>query len=373
MLVMLLRDNEPGGMAVAFDRPEPTFRDDIVEEYKGNRPDTPDLLIPQFSLVRQVLGALGIVMVEKAGYEADDILATLATQARDAGRSVVVVSGDRDTFQLVEDPLVKVMYTRRGISDTVVYDEAGIMERHGVSPRAYPTLAALRGDTSDNLPGVPGVGEKTAAKLVSTYGDLDTIFDHVGDQTPKLRQNLAAHEQQVRRNAAVIPLVRDVVLEVTLDDLTLGKWDPAETKRVFGELELRSAWQRLAPMLGGDADEALPRAAGTRGPPTVDLGSITAAIPVDAAAAATALLAAAEARTPSPWPRCGQATRAGAPWWGWPSWPPPPRVTRSRSATRVCRRCGSTRRCSALPASWPRSAPWWAPVVLLWCRTARKS
>ena len=106
------------------------------------------------------------------------------------GRNVVVVSGDRDTFQLVEDPLVKVMYTRRGLSDTVVYDEAGIIERHGVSPRLYPTLAALRGDTSDNLPGVPGVGEKTAAKLVSTYGDLDAIFDHVADQTPKLRQNL---------------------------------------------------------------------------------------------------------------------------------------------------------------------------------------
>ncbi len=298
MLVMLLRDNEPGGMAVAFDRPEPTFRDDIVEEYKGNRPDTPDLLIPQFSLVREVLGALGIVMVEKAGYEADDILATLATQARDAGRNVVVVSGDRDTFQLVEDPLVKVMYTRRGISDTVVYDEAGIMERHGVSPKSYPTLAALRGDTSDNLPGVPGVGEKTAAKLVSTYGDLDTIFDHVQDQTPKLRQNLAEHEDQVRRNAEVIPLVRDVALEVTLDDLALGKWDPAEVKRVFGELEMRSAWQRLAPLLGGDAEEALPRAAGTRAPPSIDLASIVASVPAHAAAAVEFLGAAAQAKDP---------------------------------------------------------------------------
>jgi DNA polymerase-1 len=120
MLVMLLRDNEPSGMAVAFDRPERTFRDDIVEEYKGNRPDTPDLLVPQFAMVRDVLAALGIVTVEQAGFEADDILATLATQARDAGRDVVVVSGDRDTFQLVEDPHVKVMYTRRGLSDTVV-------------------------------------------------------------------------------------------------------------------------------------------------------------------------------------------------------------------------------------------------------------
>src|SRR6202035_5982126 len=129
--------------------------------------------------VREVLAALGLVTVEIVGYEADDVLATLATQARDAGRDVVVVTGDRDTFQLVEDPHIKVMYTRRGLSDTVVYDEAGIVERHGVAPSQYPALAALRGDTSDNLPGVPGVGEKTAAKLVSTYGDLDGIFEHV--------------------------------------------------------------------------------------------------------------------------------------------------------------------------------------------------
>jgi DNA polymerase-1 len=292
MLVMLLRDNEPGGMAVAFDRPEPTFRDDIVEEYKGNRPDTPDLLVPQFALVREVLGALGIVMVEKAGYEADDILATLATQARDVGRDVVVVSGDRDTFQLVEDPHIKVMYTRRGLSDTVVYDEAGIVERHGVRPSAYPALAALRGDTSDNLPGVPGVGEKTAAKLVSTYGDLDTIFSHVAEQTPKLRQSLADHEDQVRRNAEVIPLVRDVELDVSLDDLALGKWDAAEVKRVFGELELRSAWQRVAPILGGDAEEALPRAGGSLAPPTVDFASVVARTPAgppEATAELTAL------------------------------------------------------------------------------------
>jgi DNA polymerase-1 len=291
MLVMLLRENEPGGMAVAFDRPEPTFRDDIVEEYKGNRPDTPDLLVPQFALVRDVLRALGIVMVEKAGFEADDILATLATRARDVGRDVVVVSGDRDTFQLVEDPHVKVMYTRRGLSDTVVYDEAGILERHGVPPSAYPALAALRGDTSDNLPGVPGVGEKTAAKLVTAYGDLDNIFSHVAEQTPKLRQSLAEHEGQVRRNAEVIPLVRDVELEVSLDDLALGKWDAAEVKRVFGELELRSAWQRVAPILGGDAEEALPRAAGSLAAPTVDFGSVVARTPAGAAEAAAELTA----------------------------------------------------------------------------------
>ena len=190
------------------------------------------------------------------------------------------------------------MYTRRGLSDTVVYDEAGIEERHGVPPRLYPVLAALRGDSSDNLPGVPGVGEKTAAKLVSTYGDLDAIFSHVAEQTPKLRQNLAEHEDQVRRNAEVIPLVRDVELDVTLDDLALGKWDAEEVKTVFGELELRSAWQRLAPILGGDGEEALPRAVGSSASPTVDLEAVTAVLPTGAADAAQALAALARSTIP---------------------------------------------------------------------------
>ena len=288
MLVMLLRDNEPSGVAVAFDRPEPTFRDDVVEDYKGNRPEMPDLLIPQFGLVRSVLGAMGVATFELIGYEADDLLATLATRARDLGRDVVVVTGDRDTFQLVEDPHVKVMYTRRGMSDTVVYDEAGILERHGVPPRAYPMLAALRGDTSDNLPGVPGVGEKTAAKLVATYGDLDGIFAHLDELSPKLRQNLAEHEERVRRNAQVITLVRDVPLDVDLDDLAPGKWDTEAMQRVFGELELRSVWQRMAPIMGADIDESLPRAGGAASP-TADLAAVSATVVGGADEARTAL------------------------------------------------------------------------------------
>jgi DNA polymerase-1 len=290
MLVNLLRDHEPSGMGVAFDRPEPTFRDEVVEDYKGNRPETPDLLIPQFALVRDVLRALGLSTLEVAGYEADDILATLATRARDAGRPVVVVTGDRDAFQLVEDPHITVMYTRKGISDTVVYDEAGIEERYGVPASSYAVLASLRGDPSDNLAGVPGVGEKTAAKLVSAYGTLDEIFAHLGDQTPKLRQNLAEHEDRVRRNAKVIPLVRDVPLDLDLDDLTIGRWDTDEVKRVFGDLEMPTLWQRLAPLLGDD-DSALPRASGVGPEPAFDVAAVVARIPTTAGEAAEALAA----------------------------------------------------------------------------------
>ena len=289
MVVMLLRDQSPSGMAVAFDRPEPTFRDEVVADYKGNRPETPDLLVPQFALVRQVLGAMGIEILEVPGFEADDVLATLATQARDAGRDVVVVTGDRDCFQLVEDPHVKVMYTRRGISDTVVYDEAGIVERTGVAASRYPVLASLRGDPSDNLAGVPGVGEKTAAKLVNSYGDLDGIFAHLAEQTPKLRQSLAEHEEGVRRNAQVIPLRRDVALPVGIDDLGLGHWDRDQVRQVFAELELKSLWGRLAPIMGDVEAAALPRSAAQQAavsPFTVDLGAVLSGVPEPARAAA---------------------------------------------------------------------------------------
>jgi DNA polymerase-1 len=194
----------------------------------------------------------------------------------------VVVTGDRDTYQLVEDPHVKVMYTRRGISDTVVYDEAGIEERTGVPPPRYPVLAALRGDPSDNLPGVPGVGEKTAAKLVTTYADLNGIYTHLAELTPKLRENLAANEESVRRNAEVIPLRRDVELPVGIDDLGLGNWDRDNVREVFAELELKSLWGRLAPIMGEKDAAVLPRSAAQEAavsPFTVDLDAIVPLVP----------------------------------------------------------------------------------------------
>src|SRR3954452_15171998 len=198
MLIFLLREHRPDGLAVAFDRPEPTFRHEMVEGYKAGRAAAPDILRQQLGLVRQVVETLSIPLLEIVGFEADDILATLATQARDRGEDVIIVTGDRDAYQLVEDPHVKVLYNRRGVSDYVLYDEAGIKERTGVTPVKYPEYAAMRGDPSDNLPGVPGVGEKTAAKLINDYGDLDAIFANLDKLTPKLRQNMADHERQVR-------------------------------------------------------------------------------------------------------------------------------------------------------------------------------
>src|SRR3954467_6356880 len=190
MLLNLVRDQQPDRIVVTFDRPEPTFRHERVDTYKANRSAAPDILRQQMGLVRQVVDSLQIPVFELAGFEADDIIATLATQGRDRGDDVIVVTGDRDSYQLVEDPHIRVLYNKRGVSDYALYDEAGIQERTGVHPTSYVQYAALRGDPSDNLPGVPGVGEKTAAKLINTYGDLDGVFANVDKQTPKLRQSL---------------------------------------------------------------------------------------------------------------------------------------------------------------------------------------
>jgi DNA polymerase-1 len=260
MLINLMRDHGHRRMAVAFDRPEPTFRHERLDTYKANRQAAPDILRQQIGLVRQVVETLGIRVLELPGYEADDIIATLATQGRDAGLDVIVVTGDRDVYQLVEDPHIKVLYNRRGVSDYVLYDEAGIEERTGVRPADYLQYAALRGDTSDNLPGVPGVGEKTAAKLVTTYGGIDGIFEHLDEQTPKLRASLADHEDQVRQNAEVMKLICDAPVGATVDELDRRPPDVDEVRRLFDFLEFHSLGERLTEALGEDLGVGRPPA-----------------------------------------------------------------------------------------------------------------
>ena len=249
MLQYLVREQRPSSVAVAFDAPGATFRDEILEDYKAGRAETPWLLPPQFDMIRDVMAALAIPVIEAPGFEADDVIATLATEAVGRKCDVVIVTGDRDSFQLVEDPYVRVLYNRRGVSDYTLYDEAGIMERTGVPPSQYVLLASLRGDPSDNLPGVPGVGEKTAAKLLTKYGDLDGIFAHVDEQTPKLRENLGASEELVRSNARIIPLVRDVPLDVDVAQLTLGGWDRSGAEATFDRYEMKTVWHRIEELL----------------------------------------------------------------------------------------------------------------------------
>ncbi len=252
MLATLLRDHDPEGVAVAFDRPGPTFRHDRLPSYKANREKQDDTLYEQLALVRDLVEALGMVAVDAEGFEADDVLATLATVARDDGRDVTIVTGDRDSFQLVEDPHVRVLYNKRGVSDYALYDEQGIVERTGVLPNVYVAYAALRGDKSDNLPGVPGVGEKTAARLINEHGGLDGVFGAADDQTPKLSQNLHDNEHLARQNEELMELVRDVPLDLTVDDLMLGPVDVERASEMFERLELQTARTRLAALLGVD-------------------------------------------------------------------------------------------------------------------------
>ncbi|HEY1651570.1 MAG TPA: DNA polymerase I [Acidimicrobiales bacterium] len=253
MLVYLIREQQPSALAVAFDAPGDTFRDEMLEDYKAGRAATPWLLPPQFDIIREVMDALAIPVIEAAGFEADDVIATLATQAAARDSEVVIVTGDRDSFQLVQDPYIRVLYNKRGVSDYALYDEAGIFERTGVQPDKYVLLASLRGDPSDNLPGIPGVGEKTAAKLLTNYGDLDGVFSHLGELTPKLRENLEANEHLARSNARVIPLVRDVPLDVDVSELQLGGWNAERAEATFEQYEMKTVWQRLAELIDAGA------------------------------------------------------------------------------------------------------------------------
>jgi DNA polymerase I len=249
MFINLVKDHHPDGVVVAFDRPEPTFRHEANPQYKAQREAAPDILRQQMGLVREVLDALRVTVLELAGWEADDILATLAERAKGDGHDVIIVTGDRDSYQLVHDPHVKVLYNRRGVSDYAFYDEAGILEKTGVTPAQYPQYAAMRGDPSDNLEGVPGVGEKTAAKLLTTYGDLDGIFANVDKQTPKLKASLIEFEQRVRDNESLMILRRDAPIDVDLGALTVQP-DDAEVQRLFDFLEFKALRSRLYEALG---------------------------------------------------------------------------------------------------------------------------
>lgn len=255
MLINLLRDHQPDGVVVTFDRPEPTFRHEMVPTYKAGREAAPDILRQQMGLVRQVAEALKMPIVDMAGFEADDIIATFATELRDRGDDAIIVTGDRDSYQLVEDPHIKVLYNKRGVSDYALYDEEGIKERTGVHPTDYVAYAAMRGDKSDNLPGVPGVGEKTAAKLINTYGGIDGIYEHLEEQTPKLRENLAANEDNVRSNLEMMRLLRDLKHGVDLDSLVMGDVDIEEVRSLFEFLEFRTLFDRLNEVLDGRLGE----------------------------------------------------------------------------------------------------------------------
>jgi len=271
MLINVLAQEKPTHVAVAFDLSGPTFRHEAYTEYKATRSETPADFRGQVSLVKEVLAALAVPMVSAQGYEADDVIATLAAEAEAAGMDVLVVTGDRDAYQLVSDA-VTVLMTRRGISDMTRFTPAELAAKYGLTPAQYPDFAALRGDPSDNLPSIPGVGEKTAAKWVREFGSLAELVDRV-DEVPgragaALRERLA----DVVRNRQLTELDRHVPLPVGPHDLHLGAWDRDEVHKVFDTLQFRVLRERLYATLSAvepEADQGFDVGGGALGPDEV--------------------------------------------------------------------------------------------------------
>jgi len=272
MLINVLRDEKPTHVAVAFDRSEPTFRHEQYVEYKANRRETPEDFRSQLSLIFEVLDALGIRRLSVAGYEADDLIATLATQAAAQDMDALIVTGDRDALQLVSDR-VTVLMTRRGITDMTRFTPETVQEKYGLSPAQYPDFAAVRGDPSDNLPGIPGVGEKTATKWISEFGSLTALVDRVGEVKGKAGDALREHLASVLRNRQLTALITDMPAEsvgAVPHDLLPVAWDREKIHQLFDTLQFRVLRERLYATLphgligaiGSDPDQVLAGPAG---------------------------------------------------------------------------------------------------------------
>ncbi len=244
MLINVLRDEAPTHLGVAFDVSRQTFRSELYTEYKANRSKTPDEFKGQLDLVKEVLNALNISFVEKPGYEADDVIGTLATQAEAAGFDVLICTGDRDAFQLVTDN-VTVLYPRKGVSDLARMTPAAVEAKYFATPARYPELAALVGESSDNLPGVPGVGPKTAAKWLEQYGGLENLVAHAGELKGKAAEAFQERIDDVLRNRQINALVHDLELPLGIDDLLRRPWDREATHQLFDGLEFRVLRDRL--------------------------------------------------------------------------------------------------------------------------------
>lgn len=254
MLLLLLANEKPTHLAVAFDMSRQSFRTRQYAEYKGNRGETPLEFRGQVPLLQDALQAMGVRTLEKEDYEADDILATLAARGAAEGYRVLLVSGDRDTIQLVNDDVTLLYPNTQGVSQLKRYDTEAVMERYGIRPEQYPDVAALVGETSDNLPGIPKVGEKTAVKWLGLYGDLDGILAHADEIKGVVGQNLRDGRENAVRNRKLNQLVRDVELDVEIDELIAKPIDLESVRPIFERLEFRTLMERVTKLVTGEAN-----------------------------------------------------------------------------------------------------------------------
>ncbi|HEY3437303.1 MAG TPA: DNA polymerase I [Actinotalea sp.] len=254
MLANILRDEQPTHVAVAFDAGRTTFRTEQYPSYKGTRDATPTEFKGQVPLIKEILESMRIRTLDKERFEADDIIATLTTEAVAAGMDVLISTGDRDALQLVSGS-VTVLYPRKGVSDLVRFTPDAVVEKYGVEPERYPDLAALVGESSDNLPGVPGVGPKTAAKWIATYGGLEGVLAAAHQIAGKAGESLRDNLEQVRVNRVLNAAVTDVELPLSVTDLAVEPWDREAMHKVFDALQFRTLRERLFAMVPEEAPE----------------------------------------------------------------------------------------------------------------------
>ena len=249
-----MQDLKPDYAIVSFDLGKPAFRFAAYPDYKAGRPSMPDDLRAQFPIVRELVTMMGMPIRELEGYEADDVIGTLALQASADGIDTYIVSGDLDGLQLVDDH-IRLFTTRMGVANTVIYDRARVAERYGLSPEQMLDYKALKGDTSDNLPGVPGVGEKTAVSLLQEFGSLDAVYERLDEVKGKLRERLATHREDAMTSREVGRIVTDLPIGLELETARTGHYDRRAMAQRLRELEFRSLIDRLPPTVGGSGPD----------------------------------------------------------------------------------------------------------------------
>ncbi|MDR0346944.1 MAG: DNA polymerase I, partial [Coriobacteriales bacterium] len=249
MLLKLADDFSPDGIVCAFDHGIPAFRLEAVELYKAHRPPTdPDLKV-QFPMVKQLLVSMGIPVVELDGWEGDDILGTLAARGEQDGMKCLLVTGDKDALQLASEH-TSIINTRSGMTDVVIYDPAAVVEKWGVGPDRVPDFLGLMGDSSDNIPGVPGVGPKTATKLLQTYGTLEDVLAHAGELQGKLGEKVRDNADQARASRKVATIIRDLPIDCNLADVRFPAFDAQKVTETFRELALTSQLKKVLALIG---------------------------------------------------------------------------------------------------------------------------
>ncbi|MDT0179012.1 DNA polymerase I [Microbacterium sp. ARD31] len=261
MFVNLVKAERPTHLVVAFDTSRQSFRSRVYEDYKANRSESPAEFKGQIPLLQDCLAAMGVPVLTKEDVEADDILATLATQGVESGFQVLVCSGDRDTIQLVTDDVTLLYPSVQGVSQLKRYTPDAVVEKYGLPPENYPDIAALVGETSDNLPGVPKVGEKTAVKWLTQFGSLDELLNRADEIKGVVGGNLREHLDDVRRNRQLNALLRDVELELTPQDLAVQPMDTQAVRDIFARLEFRTLLPRVFDAFGADAEPPAPEVA----------------------------------------------------------------------------------------------------------------